>query len=491
MATWRINDDGSQFMFETVCPPGSTDCYGVCVTSNEAGDIVYAAGVYEGSQGKDIIVVAYCNQCNINGFPDGKAIWTQPYNNALQGANEDDVPVVIRYTPGEGLGGSGGTEAVYIAGHSIGRDNTSPPGFSTSFDFIVMKLSAIASPAFGGQSLWGFEVPTGYPVVVRYDGPAHSKDTVSDMLFTFGPITPYIVGTSTGSTGGNSTGPDMCLIRIDESVPGVPTMSAARYDRGFYTQVGCSGSEYANCMTIIGNTIYITGSSNCKLAPVPPYPPTLGDDDFCTIAFSRFFTHSNDPQVPLYVAPAFDGDGHKADAGRIIVTGGGEDGQVGLYVSGDAWNGATTGYDIVTIRYNIDFDPLLPTWTRTFDNPNHHAEDRVADMLVDRYGNAYITGKSYNGASEVVDYVTYSLQWQSGADRWWANSNPLVHEEYYSGDGHGQDFGVAMRFIYPPPAVNDTLSDVCVLGQATETNESGAKAQRYTVVRYDQFIPPP
>ncbi|MGE3109587.1 MAG: hypothetical protein AB7O77_14720 [Phycisphaerales bacterium] len=128
-------------------------------------------------------------------------------------------------------------------------------------------------------------------------------------------------------------------------------------------------------------------------------------------------------------------------------------------------------------------------WTHAYDNVPNQAEDRVSDMLVDKDANIYLAGKSYNGAGVLEDHVTYSLD-HFGMQRWIVGGNIAVNWEFYSGAAHGTDFAVAVRLVGVEAGAVNHAGDVCVLGQATELNASGAKVQRYTVVRYDQLIPP-
>lgn len=466
MAVWRVNNDGAVKRFDLVNELDATDCCGVCVTANREGDIVYAAGYVEGGEGKDILVVAFHSTPLTNPANDGKEIWRKRYNNKLQGANADDVPVLLRlvdeFTPEVAE-----QVILYVAGNSAGMSAT---GASTAADYVVMKLDAIID----GHSLWGND-NFGFPVVARYDGPAHGTDAVSDMAFS-DLNTIFVTGTSVGS----GTGTDYATIRIAPLDP--MSVVAMRY--------APAGNDVATSLAYGGGRVFVTGSSTFNNTENPP-PPVAGTNDYCTIAYDDSLT----TQLWLKL---YNGVGSGSDVAKKIVyySDLGDGGTV--YITGDTWGGVATGYNVGTFAlaaatgFSSWSTAVNPTGISVYNHPAFNAEDRVSDMLVDKDGYVYITGKSYNGLSEIQDYVTYSL-WTDGARRWVVNAGPQGGHDYFlhAGSAHGADAGASLGFIgVTNGGQPNHAGDICVLGQSTETTPTGAKVLRYTVVRYDQLIPP-
>lgn len=376
-ATWKINPDGTTAWLRSITDTAATDCYGVAVTSN--GSRVFAAGVVIGENGKDIVTVCY-------DAADGDIIWERRYNNAIQGVNGDDAPVVVRATESD----------VYVAGTSAGASG----GFSTGLDYVVLKYRAS-----DGLPQWGEDV-TGNAIPARYNGPANGKDTVADLAL--------------GGTG-NGSG--------------------------------------------ITSHIFVTGTS----------AGVLSGDDYATIRI-----HVDNPVVVGAIRYASAGN----DTARDIAYNGNA-----LIVTGDSWQGISTGYDLVTIRYE-EFEGG-EEWVAPFDNSETHSEDRAADLEVDKNGNAYVTGRTKGVSGNDADIVAVSFLAETGGVRWVEEINGVpTGRDYvtYNGTGSGTDFGAAIRVTTSGGPI-DHDGDVVVLGQVTALGAGGAKVQRYGVVRLDQCDP--
>lgn len=214
--------------------------------------------------------------------------------------------MLIRVGPtgGAGEGGGGGGNAVYIAGHSIGQ----VAGASTGFDLIVMKLDGSAAGL--GNSLWGYDA-VGFPVVARYDGPAHGKDTTSDMMLTQNASSVTVVGTSAGVTTGN----DYAVVRFNASDGSLA--AATRFDLAMWAGTAVSGNEAATAMAVGGGRVFVTGSTNCK---VSGGSSTVGDNDYCTVAYSESFA-TNDP-ILWPSRQIYDGGFSGSDVGQMVVLAG-------------------------------------------------------------------------------------------------------------------------------------------------------------------------
>ncbi|EQB63939.1 MAG: hypothetical protein RBG1_1C00001G1518 [candidate division Zixibacteria bacterium RBG-1] len=68
------------------------------------------------------------------------------------------------------------------------------------------------------------------------------------------------------------------------------------------------------------------------------------------------------------------------------------------YVTGSSFNGIS--YDYATIKYNLNGDTM---WVRRYNGPSN-GDDGASALAVDRNGNVYVTGWSWNGST--YDYTT-------------------------------------------------------------------------------------
>jgi len=92
--------------------------------------------------------------------------------------------------------------------------------------------------------------------------------------------------------------------------------------------------------------------------------------------------------------------------------------------------GVGTTYDITTIKYNSLADT---TWTRRYDfGPGGNRDDRPTGMVLDNFGNVYVTGSS--SSSTFNDYVT--IKYNPAGDQQWVKR--------YNGTGSNDDAAVAI-----------------------------------------------
>ena len=88
-----------------------------------------------------------------------------------------------------------------------------------------------------------------------------------------------------------------------------------------------------------------------------------------------------------------------------------------VYVAGTSKNNSffqINKADYVTIKYDRDGNEI---WTRRYDGPGNE-KDKVVDMLVDKYSNVYVTGRSWKFGNyddwATIKYDTYgNIQWTS------------------------------------------------------------------------------
>jgi uncharacterized delta-60 repeat protein len=84
-----------------------------------------------------------------------------------------------------------------------------------------------------------------------------------------------------------------------------------------------------------------------------------------------------------------------------------------IYITGQAYGGAPTNYDMVTIKYN---SLGAEQWVSTY-NGTGNGNDVANSIDVDSSGNVYITGSGFESASNSFDYITIKYN-SSGVQSW-------------------------------------------------------------------------
>jgi uncharacterized delta-60 repeat protein len=130
-----------------------------------------------------------------------------------------------------------------------------------------------------------------------------------------------------------------------------------------------------------------------------------------------------------------------------------------VYVTGDSYGGAATGFDTATVKYDADGNQL---WVARYDGPGS-GEDVALAVTVDGTGNVYVSGYSF-GSGSGYDYATVKYG-PDGSQLWAAR---------YNGPGNGTDVGEAIAV--------DSAGNVYVTGYSyggnTTTND-------YATIKYD------
>ena len=175
-----------------------------------------------------------------------------------------------------------------------------------------------------------------------------------------------------------------------------------------------NGSDIAHAITVDnqGNA-YVTGGSE----------GISTDLDFATL---KYATDSSLLWVARYNGPA-----NFVDVALAILL----DGQGSVYVAGDSYGGSGFDYDYAIVKYNSSGQLL---WVRRY-NGTGSREDRFSALAVDRQGNAYLTGSSFDSGVD-WDFVTVKYD-ANGNQVWIRRYNRLGNSNDYARaiavDGHG------------------------------------------------------
>src|SRR5439155_3637698 len=128
----------------------------------------------------------------------------------------------------------------------------------------------------------------------------------------------------------------------------------------------------------LGN-VYVTGSS------------------FSSGTFSDYATAKYGPDGALLWIARYDGPGNNTDTPNALAI----DNDGNVYVTGGSWGGQTTGFDVATVKYDLDGNQV---WAARYNGPNSGEEGGQA-LAVDLAGNVYVTGYTTNSIGG-FDYLT-------------------------------------------------------------------------------------
>jgi uncharacterized delta-60 repeat protein len=293
---------------------------------------------------------------------------------------------------------------VYVIGTSYGS--------STYDDYATIKYYP------NGDTAW----------VRRYDGPENFEDWAAAAIAVDGSGNVYLTGTTLGISGrrdyatikyqadgdtawvriynGLANGHDFAYaIAVDSS--GNVYVTGTSYGSGTYDDYATikyypNGDtawvrryngpgnylDWANAIAVDGlGNVYVTGYD-------------FGSSpDYATI---KYYPNGDTAWVRRYNGPADSLDG----AVSIAVDAWGN-----VYVTGTSY-GSGTGEDYATIRYYPDGDTA---WLRRYNGPAD-SSDEASEIVVDSWGNVYVTGRSY-GTGTSFDYAT--IKYSSNGDTAW------------------------------------------------------------------------
>lgn len=252
----------------------------------------------------------------------------------------------------------------------------------------------------------------------RHGGPEQQNDWARAIAVD-GSNNVFVTGMSWN---GDTRWEDYATIKYSSA--GVPLWT------NFFTR-GAFRSDEAYAIAVDTNgSVFVTGFSEGGFAT---------SSDYATIKYS------NDG-VPIWTN-YYDGSDHQFDtAYAIAVDGGGN-----VFVTGEAIE-TPTSFDFTTIKYSNDGIPL---WTNRFNGSTNVFEndDRDPTLVLDAEGNVFVSGNSFRGYSNIVDFVV--IKYSNNGISLWTNRIP-----YFIGSGNSF-LGV------PKPMVTDYNGNVFVTGASS------------------------
>jgi len=258
--------------------------------------------------------------------------------------------------------------------------------------------------------------------VARYNGPTNSYDKAYAIaLDSEGNV--YVTGWSYG----DGTSCDYATVKYDSSGN---ELWVARYDGP------ANSHDYVYAIALdASDNVYVTGFS---------YGDGTGED-YATV---KYDSSGNELWVARYDGPANDLD----YANAIAVDASGN-----VYVTGHS-PGDGTSCDYATVKYDSSGNEL---WVARYDGPANDLDSANA-IAIDASGNVYVTGYSYNYATD-GDYATVKYD-SSGNELWVAR---------YDGPANDRDSGFAIAL--------DASGNVYVTG----ISYGDGTSQDYATVKYD------
>ncbi len=257
-----------------------------------------------------------------------------------------------------------GTGNVYVTGRTW-------MGTGSNNDIVTIKYNSF------GDSLW----------VKKYNGAGSNHDEANSITVdASGNV--YVTGTSFGTV--SSHGLFQNYITIKYNSAGLQQWAAAYNGPG-------TDNDYAYSIAVDGSgNVYITGVSGGGSTG-------SGDtyDDYATLKY-------NSSGVMQWVSRYTGMGGTGLDFAYQLKI----DALGNVYVTGKS-TGTTSGYDYATIKYNTGGTMM---WVSRYNGPDND-NDEAYSIALDRTGNVYVTGKSDGGASTVFDIATVKYN-SLGVQQW-------------------------------------------------------------------------
>jgi hypothetical protein len=176
-------------------------------------------------------------------------------------------------------------------------------------------------------------------------------------------------------------------------------------------------------------------------------------------AFIFFFTSPLLAQdVDTAWVRRYDGPASSGDYAHAIAV----DTSGNIYVTGESYASGTRD-DYTTVKYYPNGDTA---WVRRYNGPGNSA-DKANAIVVDNYGNVWVTGKSYGGSQ--TDYDCATVKYDSDGNQEWVKR--------YNGPDSLEDEAFAIEV--------DDSGNVYVAGRSAEGILFGIPWYDYITIKYD------
>jgi len=361
---------------------GFADSYPTALSVDASGNVYVTGYIYDRVTLNDYTTIKYA--------PNGDTLWVRRY----QGPNNAEDAAAALAVDESGN--------VYVTGSS---------GIGTSVDYVTIKYAP------NGDSLW----------VSIYNGPGNNSDySTAVAVDRSGNV--YVTGNSYGS----GTELDYATIKY---APNGDTLWVRRYNGPG------SGHDYATGLAVDGTgNVYVTGYSYGGMVTTTDYTTIKYAPNGDTIWVRRY----NGPNDAVEEAVAMVLD----NSGNVYVTG-----------KTDAFPREPI-LDYTTIKYAPNGDTL---WVRMYNDPQN-SQDFAKTVAVDYSGNVLVTGSSYGGVADYVDYAT--IKYGPNGDSLWLRK--------FTGTGNSWDEATALAV--------DKAGNVFVTGSSY--NIYGEKRNDYATIKY-------
>jgi len=359
--------------------PGTGDDYATGVAVNSAGK-VFVTGYSDNGINDDFATVAYSNS--------GVPLWTNRYEGPGRGFDLARAVAVDSsgsvFVTGESWGGiaysyatikySGEGLALWTNRYRAG--NTEDGAYAIAVDSggnVYVAGNSAATNSFYDYATLAY---SGAGVLLwtnRYNGPGNYHDGANAIAAdSNGNV--FVTGLSNGP----KDLPDYATVAYSSA--GVPLWTN-RYD-------GPGGREdIASALAVdrSGN-VFVTGNS------VGTNPSPFFGADYATVAYSS-------TGLPLWTN-RYNGPTDSYDIANAV----GVDNSGNVFVTGYS-HGIGGDLDYVTLAYS---SAGVPLWTNCYNGPGN-SDDYAVTLAVDRIGNVFVAGSSWNGSNYDYTTIKYSL----------------------------------------------------------------------------------
>jgi DNA-binding beta-propeller fold protein YncE len=237
-----------------------------------------------------------------------------------------------------------------------------------------------------GYATVAYNAASGKQVWARYyNGPGNNTDMAASVVVSPNGKDVFV----TGSSDGTKSAADYATVGYNATTG--KQLWVTRYNG----PSSLGGSAFAAGVSTDSQTVYVTGQNWGK-----------DSEDFATVAYNA--ATGAQRWVQRYNGKADGTD----EAWSLAVSPAGN----AIYVTGDSYQGLTSGYDYATIGYNAKTGKSL--WTKVFKGSATFVDAPSAVVVSPNGKSVYVTGESNGGTKDGEDYGTVAYNAATGAQLW-------------------------------------------------------------------------